>query len=875
MGILYFLIILAVIIIVFAISRKKTDDSGAERLADDVKELDNKLTFIMRHMATKYDLEQLKQNKSVEFAETTTETKAAEQTEVHEQIVSTQVDIPKEEIVEVSTPIAPIIEEVTPSIASLQNVELPKHEVTEPIEPVKPAAAYAAADKSIDKPVVSEPVVVIAPQAVDNLSSTNEVPTSPSPVFREPDTTKPYPYPVVEDAEDEGKGLVEKLFGGNLFAKIGIVTLVLGIGFFVKYAIDQGWINEVARVAIGLAVGGIIIGLAHKLKEKYNVFSSILVGGGISVFYVTITLAFREYEIFTQPVAFVLLAIVTVFSVILSLLYNRQELAIFSLVGGVLAPLMVSTGEGNYIVLFSYMLILNTGMLVISLRKDWRIINVIAYLFSLLFFWTWLIARFETQYLGASIFASLFFVQFYVLAIIQHLRKSNQMTWVQAGLILTNNCSALLAYLYILNDYTPDLRGIATLILSAVNAVVMLTLFRQTKVDKNMIYLIIAVVMSFVSLAIPIQLDGYVITMFWAAETVLLLWLWQKSRINVFYIGFLVISALSLISYVMDFSQHYEYLYLVQEDGGLPIIFNRMFITGAVLALSFGVGLFLLSREKDDNLREKHQGVAVYFRLMFITLLFAVPYLELDNQLEARIMVAYSSSFKDLCLGTYTTIFVAVLSFIYRAKTGATGYWMLFVATIFYATIYLLFEIDLREDTFVYESYPRAYFLVHLLSLPAIASIMYTLVKNMRLRVGNSIMALSWALVIISTIILSVELDSLVVMIVGNADNYSSLLADVHTFGYPILWGLTALVLMLWGLKRKEVVLRKISLISFGLIVLKFYAYDVWQMSQVGKIASFIILGILLLTVSFMQQKLKTLVKKDEENEVSENEEIK
>ena len=155
--------------------------------------------------------------------------------------------------------------------------------------------------------------------------------------------------------QEPSESIIEKLLGGNLLAKIGIVTLVLGIGFFVKYAIDQGWINEIGRVAIGLLIGAAIIGVAHKLSEKYNVFSSILTGGGISIFYITVTLAFREYEIFSQPVAFVFLIIITIFSVLLSLLYNRQELAIFSLIGGMLAPMMVSSGNSNYIAMFSYL----------------------------------------------------------------------------------------------------------------------------------------------------------------------------------------------------------------------------------------------------------------------------------------------------------------------------------------------------------------------------------------------------------------------------------------------------------------------------------------------------------------------------------------
>ncbi len=78
------------------------------------------------------------------------------------------------------------------------------------------------------------------------------------------------------------------------------------------------------------------------------------------------------------------------------------------------------------------------------------------------------------------------------------------------------------------------------------------------------------------------------------------------------------------------------------------------------------------------------------------------------------------------------------------------------------------------------------------------------------------------------------------------------------------------MILMIWGLKKKEVILRQISLISFGLIIIKFYAYDVWKMSQTGRISSFVILGVILLIVSFLQQKIKVLVKEDEGTEIDE-----
>lgn len=869
MGILYFFLFLVaagILIVPFVIlDRQKSHKADLDRLSDDVNELDNKLLFILKHMATKYDLSQLQLKKSV--APEPEPISEESQIQVDKDVLPPEAEMIKPQ----SATTAPVAEPAigAEKIEQEQTVEVPiaESQLEEKVvaeDPVKEDVGaieehtYAAAELPKEEPkVVSEPIEqpvqdpffqqVMQPFAEQ--IKQKDIP---------PADRHPYLYQVVEDAEDAEKSFVERVFGGNLLAKIGIVTLVLGIGFFVKYAIDQGWINEVARVAIGLAVGGAIIAIAHKLKEKYSVFSSILVGGGISVFYITITLAFREYEIFSQPVAFALLIIVTIFSVVLSLLYNRQELAIFSLVGGVLAPLMVSTGEGNYIVLFSYMLILNTGMLIISLKKNWKIVNIIAYVASLLFFWVWLVVKFETEYLGASVFAVLFFAQFYTLAIIKHLREGHQMSIFQAVLILINNLSVLLALMYILNDYTPDLRGVATLLLAVVNAVIMISLFRQTKVDRNLIYLIIAVVMSFVSLSIPIQLKGHVITMFWAAETVLLLWLWQRSKIQVFYIGFLALSILSLVSYGMDLTDGYTYYF-----GGeaLSMFSNKMFVTGVVMTLSFGASLFLLSKEKDDEFA-KHKNIAVFFRFMFITLLFIVPYLEINYQLDMRVDVEYSDSFRYLVLATYATLFVSGLSLAYRKQIGSVGYVFLLIATVLYASVYVLLAIDLRADIFRFETYPASYFLVHFLSLPAIASIVHVLAKNIKER--GALTFLSWILVILSTIILSVELDHIVIMLFGNVDNYYSLLDDTHTFGYPILWGLVAMMLMLWGLKGKEVVLRKISLISFALIVVKFYAYDVWLMSQVGMIVSFVILGVILLVVSFMQQKIKVLVQKDE-----------
>ena len=126
--------------------------------------------------------------------------------------------------------------------------------------------------------------------------------------------------PVIKKETD-----LEKFIGENLANKIGIAVLVLGISFFVKYAIDKNWIKESGRVIIGLIAGGILIGIAHRIRNTYRSFSSVLMGGGITVFYFTIAFAFHQYELIGQKTAFGIMILITAFAVLLALYYDRLE----------------------------------------------------------------------------------------------------------------------------------------------------------------------------------------------------------------------------------------------------------------------------------------------------------------------------------------------------------------------------------------------------------------------------------------------------------------------------------------------------------------------------------------------------------------------
>lgn len=699
--------------------------------------------------------------------------------------------------------------------------------------------------------VISEVEAISLPPPIPMQRETIESPIAAvvSPEIEKP-SVEQYNTPPIEPEE---KNDFERFLSENLLSKIGIVTLVLGIAYFVKYAIDQNWINEIGRVGIGVLTGAGIIAVAHKLKEKYHAFSSILVGGGISVLYITITLAFQEYGLLSQSVAFGLLIAITVFSVILSLLYDRKELAIFSLLGGFGSPLMISSGTGNYIVLFSYIFILNAGMLVVAFRKEWRIVSMTAYGLTQIFLWAWLLNSFKTELQGATIFVSLFFIQFYVLALIDHFKQGKGLTPYQAIIILTNNLSLFGALMFIYDGY-PQVRGFITVLVALVNAIPMVLLFRKQGIDKNIIYLLIGVVMTFVSLAIPIQLNGCAITMFWAAEAVILLWLWQKSGIQLFRIGYMLIQSLTVIAYLMDINNVYYH------EANLPIVMNQVFMTGVVLIASFILTGFLLKKDATDvefyGFEFSLESLRKVTRFVTVLLIFIVPYLELDFQLGHLTFMH-----RHMLLGAYIYSFLAIFALIRWKMVGySKSLFALLTVSCFAYLLYQFTILDVRDDiVFSGESWSPFYLhFIYLLALPVIITYLWKMAK------GGKLMYYQWGLSFFLTMILSVEADNIATMIFANLENYDSVLSNTHKVIYPILWGVIALVYMIWGLKVKSAVIRRISLALFGLIILKLYLYDVWTMPKAGVILSFIALGVILLVASFIFQKIKILVQDDD-----------
>jgi uncharacterized membrane protein len=415
-------------------------------------------------------------------------------------------------------------------------------------------------------------------------------------------------------------------------------------------------------------------------------------------------------------------------------------------------------------------------------------------------------------------------------------------------------------------------QGVFTIALSVFNFIFAYIFYKKNKVDKNLIYLLIALVLTFLSLTGPIQLKGNYITLFWACEFVLLYWLATKSKIELIKNTSMVVVVLAIISLILDWHNNY---YSVQINK-LPIIINKAFIVSAVVLSAIYLKINLVKKDSATNLfwNTIDKLKYVYFLIiLFVVVLYTAGIMELNYQ---SFHCTRIYEYRNLMMWLYQYVFIAILLFIQLRKksnvelkigSGIASFLLLFypIANLYIAKMRLVY---LNENQF------GGLFAWHYL-IPIVALvIVYLLVKYISINYDSSHTVFkvgAWFLTAIVVYILSSEIIQIWVT-VSHQQGFDWRGNRQHAVkvALPILWSIISLMLMLIGMRKKIKLFRIISLSLFSLTIIKLFLYDISNMGQGGKIAAFIILGMILLLVSFMYQKIKGLFIDEKDNQISE-----
>lgn len=178
---------------------------------------------------------------------------------------------------------------------------------------------------------------------------------------------------------------LEEFLGGKFFAILGIVSIVFAIGFFTTWAFSNDLIGPSGRIAIGILFSLIILGIGEYLRPKYPNFSPVILSAGIAGLIITTFVARNFYEFLTANQSFIAYIIEIATGLVLALKNNSRILGNFSIIGGLLSPILINSPDANAIGLLSFLSILSVAGFIISTQKKWSEIIGILFL-GILFF---------------------------------------------------------------------------------------------------------------------------------------------------------------------------------------------------------------------------------------------------------------------------------------------------------------------------------------------------------------------------------------------------------------------------------------------------------------------------------------------------------
>jgi uncharacterized membrane protein len=470
----------------------------------------------------------------------------------------------------------------------------------------KSLASSGTAAAPLPKPEMSPfapPAATPPPEVVPPVSIPPQGTSSPRELHLPPREFSVFAAPPLHSSQPKSSSTLdlETLIGGRWLNRIGITALIIAVTYFLKYAFDNNWIGPSGRVAIGVLLGAAMLPWSHWLLQRgYSYFSEGIAGLGAAVLYLSIWAGCQYYKLFSLDVGFAAMIVITAGMAAVALGRNSQRVALLSLFGGFLTPVLVSQGKDAQVVLFTYLLILGAGLLAIEMHRDWRALTPISFFLSQLYFWGWYSEFYRPAKLERTIlFATLFFLLYAALPVVRAARYS-QLHELDIVVVLANSF-AYLGALYVL--LWPQDRWPLTLLILALSGghLFVARLVPPPKAGESpLVRLLFAgLALTFATLAIPIRLEGKWITLAFTVEGAILVWTGFRSMTGFLRAGgyfLLAVAAARLLIFPLPAPQ---------------FLFNERFAAYAVLIICLGVVVYGAREEESAVGRDELNALGV------------------------------------------------------------------------------------------------------------------------------------------------------------------------------------------------------------------------------------------------------------------------
>lgn len=314
--------------------------------------------------------------------------------------------------------------------------------------------------------------------------------------------------------------------GGNTLVRAGIVVLFFGVAFLLRYLAEHTHLPIELRLSAVACGAVVLLALGWRLRRRRLGYALALQGGAIGILYLTVFSALHLYSLLAPMAAFGLLAAIAALGAALAVLQGSLAVALLAVTGGFLAPFLASTGNGNHVALFSYFLLLNAAILAIAWFRAWRPLNLAGFVFTFVLSTFWGVLQYRPQdFASTEPFLVVFFLIYVGIAILYSNRRAVGNEAYLDGAIVFGTPLAAFGLQAALLYHQPLALAYSALAVSALYLGLAWMLQRPARTQQRLLVeAFMALGVAFLTLAVPLALNGRWSAATWALEGAALIW---------------------------------------------------------------------------------------------------------------------------------------------------------------------------------------------------------------------------------------------------------------------------------------------------------------------------------------------------------------
>lgn len=667
------------------------------------------------------------------------------------------------------------------------------------------------------------------------------VPRAPVAPVPDPASVPAPPAPARMPAEAPARRMaLEQRIGARWATWVGVVSLIITAGLLLRWVFERNLIGPAARVGLGVGTGLALLAAGLGIRRRNLPFlSDGLAGGGLAILYLSLFAARDLYGFLGTGSAFSLMSVVTALGIAIAVFTDREATAVLAVLGGLLTPILVSSQHPDERLLLGYLAVLDALVLGAASRRSWKGLNRLSWAGSVLLFLPILVKTPASQQPVARLaLLTVLFGLYLAVPLVQSWIERRRVAALDLALVIGNAAAYFAAVYVTLETWRPGLEGAWALALGVVYVAVARRHKLTVPEDDPTVGLHLGLAVVLATIAFPLALDGPWVTMAWAALGTVCVFLAAR-RVDskaALWGGLVVLGMAVLRAAALD---------PLWYRNRTPV-WNVAYAVHLLVVAALVLAGWLAIRPRESTAGVSFSGESARSALWFAAAgLLAVLFWREPPGLYPAVLL------------TLETIALAWL-----ARAQGDPALVAAAPTLAGLALLRLFVQDSGLARAAAAHLWNAPLLVRLAACAAIAvagRLLCASASPEAPALGRFLRGLSGA-ALLATLSVGWVLHQDVAIDTARAAgdlDAAKLLQWKLQVGLSVLWTLYAATALGWGFARSVASVRYAALALFGIVVAKVFLVDLAELQAIYRILSFFVLGLVLLGVSYLYQRMK------------------